>query len=60
MKLFKKQDSIKVISRADDGESIVKKFRYIDLSNPLKDRTPEIEGTVKRSKVLFGEENSIQ
>ena len=51
------QEQIKVVSRAEDNESVVKKFRYMDKENPMLDRTNEIEEQVSRSKVLIGETN---
>lgn len=53
------QEQIKVISKADDGEGIIKKFKYIDKGDPSLNRTDEIEGMVARKKVNVGEENGI-
>ena len=51
------QEQIKVISKANDGETIVKKFKYIDKTDPTNNRTDEIEGIVARKKVNVGEKN---
>jgi hypothetical protein len=52
------QEQIKVISKANDGEGTAKKFRYVDKTDPSKDRTDEIEGIVARKKVNLGETNN--
>jgi hypothetical protein len=51
------QEQIKVIAKANDGESVIKKFRYIDKTDPTIDKTEEIEGIVARKKVNLGENN---
>ena len=50
-------DQIKIVSKADDGETVLSKFRYVDINNPLDDKTSEIEQLVQRKKVLIGETN---
>jgi len=53
------REQIKVISKADDGESVISKFKYIDKGDPSLNRTDEIEGMVARKKVNVGETNGI-
>lgn len=51
------QEQINIVSKATDGEIVEQKFRYIDVNNPMTDKTSDVEQIATRSKVFIGANN---